>query len=65
MTGVQTCALPIFGLERLVRLTPPIEALEADYWLLVHPDLKAVPRVRHVMERICGVFRASRAALGG
>jgi len=40
-------------------------ARSADYWLLVHPDLKAVPRVRHVMERICGVFRASRAALGG
>jgi hypothetical protein len=28
------------------------------YWLLVHPDLKAVPRVRDA-------FRASRAALRG
>jgi hypothetical protein len=41
------------------------EEIEADYWLLVHPDLKAVPRVRHVMERIRGVFKASRAALRG
>jgi DNA-binding transcriptional LysR family regulator len=49
----------------LQRLTPPIEEIEADYWLLVHPDLKAVPRVRHVMERIRGVFKASRAALRG
>ena len=49
----------------LKRLTPPIEEIEADYWLLVHPDLKAVPRVRHVMERIRGVFKASRAALRG
>jgi DNA-binding transcriptional LysR family regulator len=49
----------------LIRLTPPIEEVEADYWLLVHPDLKAVPRVRHVMEWIRGVFKASRAALRG
>ncbi len=49
----------------LTRLTPPIEEIEADYWLLVHPDLKAVPRGRHVMERIRGVFKASRAALRG
>jgi len=49
----------------LLRLTPPIEEVEADYWLLVHPDLKTVPRARHVMERIRGVFKASRAALRG
>ncbi len=30
----------------LVRLTAPIAELSADYWLLVHPDLKTVPRVR-------------------
>ena len=49
----------------LSRLTPPIEGVEAHYWLLVHPDLKAVPRVRQVMERIRGAFKASRAALRG
>ena len=35
------------------------------YWPLVHPDLKAVPRVRHVMQRIRGVFMASRAPHSG
>ena len=35
------------------------------HWLLVHPDLKAVPRVRHVMQRIRGVFKASRAPHSG
>ena len=49
----------------LKRLTSPIREIEADYWLLVHSDLKAVPRVRHVMERIRGGFKASRAALRG
>ena len=49
----------------LVRLTAPIEELEADYWLLVHPDLRAVPRVRRVVEWIRAVFRAHRAELQG
>jgi DNA-binding transcriptional LysR family regulator len=49
----------------LIRLTPPIEELEADDWLLVHPDLKAVPRVWQVMEWIRGVFGAGRAPLRG
>jgi hypothetical protein len=45
----------------LLRLTPPIEEVEANYWLLVDP--KAVPRVWLVMERIPGVFKTNRAAL--
>jgi DNA-binding transcriptional LysR family regulator len=49
----------------LVRLTSPIEELEADYWLLVHPDMRAVPRVRRVVDWVRGVFKASRPALQG
>ena len=49
----------------LVQLTPRIEELEADYWLLVHPDLRAVPRVRRVADWIRAVFRDNRAALRG
>ncbi|MBM3221329.1 MAG: LysR family transcriptional regulator [Candidatus Rokubacteria bacterium] len=49
----------------LVRLTAPIEELRGDYWLLVHPDLKGVPRVRRVTEWIRGVFKASRPTLEG
>lgn len=49
----------------LVRLTAPIEELGADYWLLVHPDLKNVPRVRRLMEWIRATFKEARPALQG
>lgn len=45
----------------LVRLTPPIDELAADYWLLQHPDLRAVPRVRRVARWIVDIFRERRA----
>lgn len=51
--------------DDLVRVMPPVDELRADYWLLVHPDLKNVTRVRHVTEWMRGVFRASRATLNG
>jgi DNA-binding transcriptional LysR family regulator len=31
-----------------------------DYWLLVHPDLRAVPRVRRVIDWIRAVFKETR-----
>ena len=49
----------------LVRLTGTIDELEADYWLLVHPDLRAVPRVRRVVEWTRRVFTEARPALLG
>jgi DNA-binding transcriptional LysR family regulator len=49
----------------LVRLTGRIDELTADYWLLVHPDLRAVPRVRRVTDWIRGVFKQNHAALQG
>jgi DNA-binding transcriptional LysR family regulator len=49
----------------LVRLTPPIEDLATDQWLLVHPDLKDVARVRACMSWIRAVFAEGRAALAG
>ena len=51
--------------EGLVRLTAPIAELGADYWLLVHPDLKAVPRVRRVSDWIRASFKDGRRALQG
>ena len=41
----------------LVRLTAPVADLAADQWLLVHPDLKGVARVRLTMEWIRVTFR--------
>jgi DNA-binding transcriptional LysR family regulator len=49
----------------LVRVTSPIEEIEHDYWLLVHPDLRAVPRVRRVTDWIRTTFKESRPALLG
>jgi DNA-binding transcriptional LysR family regulator len=49
----------------LVRLTSAIDELEADYWLLVHPDLRAVPRVRRVVDWVRRVFTEARPALLG
>jgi DNA-binding transcriptional LysR family regulator len=49
----------------LVRLSAPIADLAIDYWLLYHPDLKAVARVRRVSEWIRAVFRDARAELSG
>jgi DNA-binding transcriptional LysR family regulator len=49
----------------LVRLTAPVAELAADQWLLVHPDLKGVSRVRLMMEWIRVTFRESKSALEG
>ena len=49
----------------LTRLSAPIDDLAIDYWLLAHPDLKTVARVRRVSEWIRAVFRDARPALLG
>jgi len=49
----------------LARLTAPVAELAADQWLIVHPDLKDVSRVRVMMEWLRATFRESRPALEG
>jgi DNA-binding transcriptional LysR family regulator len=49
----------------LVRLSAPVADLAIDSWLLYHPDLKTVARVRRVSEWIRAVFRAARPELQG
>src|SRR5262249_56446521 len=51
----------------LVRLTAPIADLKVseDRWLLVHPDLRNVPRVRLAIDWIRTAFRDGRPALEG
>jgi DNA-binding transcriptional LysR family regulator len=62
--GILPCFLgdPDASLERL---TAPIEELAADYWLLFHPDLRGVPRVRRAAEWAVALFKAERATLRG
>jgi DNA-binding transcriptional LysR family regulator len=49
----------------LVRLTAPIDELGADYGLIVHPDLRAVPRVRLLIDWVRTAFKDGRGALLG
>jgi len=42
-----------------------LEAVAADQWLLVHRDLRALPRVRAVIDALVALFQAERAAIEG
>nr|MDJ0896889.1 LysR family transcriptional regulator [Alphaproteobacteria bacterium] len=46
----------------LVRLTPVLTEARVDQWLLVHADLRHVPRIRIVMDALVELFRAQRPA---
>jgi DNA-binding transcriptional LysR family regulator len=49
----------------LVRLTAPLAELSDSYWLLVHPDLKTVPRVRLLIDWIRAAFKEEKSLLQG
>ena len=49
----------------LTRLGPALADVGADQWLLVHRDLRALPRVRAVMDALVQLFQDERAAIEG
>ncbi len=49
----------------LVRLTPIVAEAAAEQWMLVHNDLRGVPRVRIVMDALVQLFRAHRPEIEG
>jgi DNA-binding transcriptional LysR family regulator len=49
----------------LQRVGPILEDVAADQWLLVHRDLRALPRVRAVMDALVRLFQEERAAIEG
>jgi molybdate transport repressor ModE-like protein len=49
----------------LVRLGPPLAGLSADLWLLTHPDLRYVPRVRVLLDFLGQRMLALRPRLEG
>lgn len=49
----------------LKRVGAPVAELFADQWLLVHRDLRALPRVRAVMDAVIALFQRERALLEG
>ena len=53
------------GDPALRRLGAPLPEVAADQWLLVHRDLRDLPRVRAVMDSLIRLFQEERAALEG
>jgi DNA-binding transcriptional LysR family regulator len=49
----------------LRRVGPVLEEVAADQWLLVHRDLRVLPRVRAVMDALVQLFQEERAAIEG
>lgn len=53
------------GHPLLERLTPPIPELAAEYWIIVHRDLRRAPRVRAVIDWMKALFAEQRDVLAG
>ena len=53
------------GHPLLERLTPPIAEIAADYWIIVHRDLRRSPCVRAVIDWIRSQFAEQRDVLAG
>jgi DNA-binding transcriptional LysR family regulator len=49
----------------LERLTPPLPEIAAEYWVIVHRDLRRAACVRAVIDWIHGLFEHHRDALAG
>lgn len=60
--------LPCFLGDRdpaLVRLTPVLSDVIVDEWLLVHKDMRSLPRIRVVMDALVNLFQDTRAEYEG
>ncbi|MBV9376507.1 MAG: LysR family transcriptional regulator [Alphaproteobacteria bacterium] len=53
------------GHPLLERLTPPIAEIAAEYWIIVHRDLRRVACVRAVIDWIKALFAEQRNVLAG
>ncbi len=66
--GVGIGLLPCYagdGDPLLRRVTKPVPELAADYWVIVHRDLRRAACVRAVIDWIRGLFERHRDALAG
>jgi DNA-binding transcriptional LysR family regulator len=50
---------------RLERLTPPVPEIAAEYWIIVHRDLRGAACVRAVIDWIRSLFNEHRQELAG
>jgi DNA-binding transcriptional LysR family regulator len=66
--GAGLAVLPCYvgdGDHHLRRIGPILKDVAADQYLLVHRDLRELPRVRAVMDALIELFHRERAALEG
>jgi DNA-binding transcriptional LysR family regulator len=67
-SGAGIAVLPCYLADpdpALRRIGTPLKEVVAEQWLLVHRDLRALPRVRAVMDAIIRLFHEDRALLEG
>jgi len=68
LAGTGRGVLPCYvgdGHPLLERLSPPIAEIAADYWMIVHRDLRRAPCVRAVIDWIRQVFAEQRELIAG
>jgi DNA-binding transcriptional LysR family regulator len=66
--GAGLTVLPCYladGDPSLRRIGAPLKEVAPEQWLLVHRDLRALPRIRAVMDAIIRLFHEERALLEG
>jgi DNA-binding transcriptional LysR family regulator len=64
--GIGIAALPCFMAEgRLERLIEPPEAMTTGLWLLTHPELRRMPRIRAFLDYMADAARKDQARLAG
>ncbi|WPZ33890.1 LysR family transcriptional regulator [Thalassobaculum sp. OXR-137] len=49
----------------LTRLTPILDDVVVDEWMLVHRDMRSLPRIRVVMDALVKLFQDTRAEMEG
>ena len=67
-TGVGRGILPCYAADEdplLERLTPPLPEIAAEYWVIVHRDLRRAACVRAVIDWVQALFARERDALTG
>lgn len=67
-TGAGLGVLPCFLVqddERLMRLSGPLPVVTRESWLVVHPELRQVPRIRVVSDWIIALFDADTSRFSG
>ncbi|WP_157069649.1 LysR family transcriptional regulator [Sandaracinus amylolyticus] len=66
--GIGCALLPCFvggSIPELVRVGAPIDALELPLWLLVHPDVARVPKIRRAADALAAKLRDTVPLLRG